>query len=33
MSESRVSQINSQLKRCIRDRLSGDTALFGSLVS
>jgi RNA polymerase sigma factor for flagellar operon FliA len=33
VSESRVSQIHSQLKRRIRDRLTGDTALFGSLVS
>jgi RNA polymerase sigma factor for flagellar operon FliA len=33
VSESRVSQIHSQLKRRIRDRLKGDTALFGSLVS
>jgi RNA polymerase sigma factor for flagellar operon FliA len=33
VSESRVSQIHSQLKRRIRERLTHDTALFGSLVS
>ena len=33
VSESRVSQIHSQLKRRIRDRLNGDAAPFGSLVS
>jgi RNA polymerase sigma factor for flagellar operon FliA len=31
VSESRVSQIHSQLKRRIRERLSHDTALFGEL--
>ena len=30
-SESRVSQIHSQLKRRIRERLKQDTALFGEL--
>jgi RNA polymerase sigma factor FliA len=33
VSESRVSQIHSQLKRRIRERLGHDTALFGSMVS
>jgi RNA polymerase sigma factor for flagellar operon FliA len=33
VSESRVSQIHSQLKRRIRERLTQDSALFGSLVS
>jgi RNA polymerase sigma factor for flagellar operon FliA len=33
VSESRVSQIHSQLKRRIRERLTHETALFGSLVS
>jgi RNA polymerase sigma factor FliA len=33
VSESRVSQIHSQLKRRIRERLTHDTALFGSMVS
>jgi RNA polymerase sigma factor FliA len=33
VSESRVSQIHSQLKSRIRERLTHDTALFGSLVS
>jgi RNA polymerase sigma factor for flagellar operon FliA len=32
VSESRVSQIHSQLKRRIRERLTNDSALFGSLV-
>jgi RNA polymerase sigma factor for flagellar operon FliA len=31
VSESRVSQIHSQLKQRIRDRLKQDTALFGEL--
>jgi RNA polymerase sigma factor for flagellar operon FliA len=31
VSESRVSQIHSQLKRHIRERLTHDTALFGEL--
>jgi RNA polymerase sigma factor FliA len=31
VSESRVSQIHSQLKRRIRERLTHDTALFGEL--
>ena len=31
VSESRVSQIHSQLKRRIRERLKQDTALFGQL--
>jgi RNA polymerase sigma factor for flagellar operon FliA len=33
VSESRVSQIHSQLKRRIRERLTGDSALFGELAS
>jgi RNA polymerase sigma factor FliA len=32
VSESRVSQIHSQLKRRIRERLTQDTALFGEVV-
>jgi RNA polymerase sigma factor FliA len=31
VSESRVSQIHSQLKKRIRERLTGDTALFGEV--
>ena len=31
VSESRVSQIHSQLKSRIRERLKRDTALFGEL--
>jgi DNA-directed RNA polymerase specialized sigma subunit len=31
VSESRVSQIHSRLKRRIRERLKQDTALFGEL--
>ena len=33
VSESRVSQIHSQLKRRIRERLKSDSALFGELAS
>jgi RNA polymerase sigma factor for flagellar operon FliA len=33
VSESRVSQIHSQLKRRIRERLTSDSALFGELAS
>ena len=33
VSESRVSQIHSQLKTRIRERLRGDAALFGSVAS
>ena len=33
VSESRVSQIHSQLKRRIRERLAQDAALFGSMAS
>jgi RNA polymerase sigma factor for flagellar operon FliA len=32
VSESRVSQIHSQLKKRIRERLTQDTALFGGVV-
>ena len=31
VSESRISQIHSQLKRRIRERLRRDSALFGAL--
>ena len=33
LSESRVSQIHSQLKKRIGERLTNDTVLFGELAS
>jgi len=33
LSESRVSQIHSQLKKRIRERLTNDSGLFGELAS